>query len=159
MIVGSVGHVAAGGAWAAPPIVAVAVLLLGPVWVLSRRELTLAGIATLLASGQLITHTALMFGSAHTGGGMRAGSVFAFHLMAALLAGWWMRCGERRAWARARRGMAAVCRCVCHLLRGAPRAGANSAAAIVVPAVVTGSYRDRVALRHVIVLRGPPVPA
>lgn len=161
LIVGSGGHIAAGGRWAAPPIVAVAVLLLGPVWVLSRREIGLLGIATLVASGQLITHAALMFGSATAGSGMAGtgvptGSAFAFHLLAALVAGWWMRRGERRVWACARRVATAVCRCVCHLARGATHVGANGVPAVMIPAVEIGGHRDRLALRHAIVLRAPP---
>jgi hypothetical protein len=161
LIVGSAAHVAAGGTWSAPPIVAVAVLLFGPLWVLSRRELGLPGIATLLVSGQLVTHAALMFGSAHTpmaDTAMPAAPSLAFHLLAAAGAGWWMRRGERRVWEHARRVLSAVCRCVCHLLHDAPPVDVE-AAVVVIPRSRVGTHRGRLALRHAIVLRGPPAPA
>jgi hypothetical protein len=159
LILGSAAHVAAGGTWSAPPIVAVAVLLFGPVWVLSRRELGLLGIATLLVSGQLITHAALMFGSAHMADTAMPGAPsLAFHLLAAAGAGWWMRRGERRVWEHARRVVNAVGRCVCHLLHGAPPVDA-AAAVVLIPTSGVGTRRGRLVLRHVIVLRAPPTLA
>jgi hypothetical protein len=159
LVVGSAGHLAAGGSWSAAPVAVAAVLLVGPAWILSRRELGLPSIAMMLVSGQVMTHAALMLSSSgdHSDMAIPAGPVVLYHFLAALVTSWWLRRGEQRLWEGARRVMAAVCRCVCHLLRTAPHAGANCHTVRVIPAPESGARRFRILLRHAIVLRGPPV--
>lgn len=164
LLIGSAVHLAGGGTWS-PRAAAVAVaLLLGPAWLLSRRERQLPSIAALLVSGQVLTHVALemdaAFGSERAGMGapslMHEGRAVFYHLLAALVVGWWLREGERRAWQGARRAVAAVCRCVCHLLDAAPGTRFASRARPVIPAPDPELPGTRVVLRHAIVPHAPP---
>ncbi|SDC41406.1 hypothetical protein SAMN05216174_10221 [Actinokineospora iranica] len=145
------------GPWSARAMLVAAVVLVGPAWLLTRREQRLPAIVALLVAGQALTHAALVLfaPSGHHPVAtaldvLPTGPALVGHLAAALVAGWWLRRGERAAWSCARRMVAAVL--------SAATAGPRPLGAVTtgVPTRATEPPRRPVLLRHVIVLRGPP---
>lgn len=131
--------------------------------VLTGTERSLPTIFGGLLGGQFLLHT--LFAAAQHGQHLSHGSGMApssdgwtmtvAHVAAAVVAAWWLRCGERAVWCLARRVAAAVVRPVRALLsmRPAPPAGPR------VRARSGATPRPRSALlRHVVVRRGPPSP-
>lgn len=168
------GHVLASGtvpAWAA---VAGFCAVLGVTLVLAGHERSLATILGGLLGGQFALH--VLFTAAtqpvhHHPAGMRPGPDMALpvahgdvdgttmtlaHTVAALIAAWWLRRGERAAWSLARRVTAAAdrpIRLLIALLAVEPAAPPRRTPAVPAAAAVTAVGR---ALRHQVVRRGPP---
>jgi hypothetical protein len=134
-------------------------VLLGPAWLIARRERGWAAIATLQLAGQQVVHVLLGLAA---GGAAHATvpedlSMYG-HITAAALIAAWLRCGERRLWAAARRAgesVAAWLRWVLALHRPSP----PPRSLVLTPTVGLPGGRPGTPLRHVLVRRGPPLPA
>jgi hypothetical protein len=134
----------AGAAWAF-------VGLLGPAWWLARRERGWGAIVLTQLGAQQLAHLVLAASAASAG---HAGHVATSpdlmlyaHLVAAALAGAWLRAGERRAWAAVRRFLLVLVPppalpWAAGLVRPAPRP----------PVAAVGARL----LRHAMARRGPP---
>jgi hypothetical protein len=81
--------------------------LLGPAWWLSRRERSWSAHALTQLAAQLAVHAALS-GSASEAAHVPNDLMLYGHVVAAALTGCWLRWGERRAWAAARRLVSGV---------------------------------------------------
>lgn len=149
VLLGGGAHVGAGGAWSGPAIALGALLLTGPTWLLTSRERGWLTISALLFGGQLVVH--FSFAAAGHGSTVPSPMMVAYHLVAAVLLGWWLRRGERVLWQAARRVAATVDAVLRRLLDHRPRAVALSAP---VPATFTTPHLA--VLRHAITLRAPP---
>jgi hypothetical protein len=124
--------------------------LLGPAWWLTRRERSGGAHALTQLGAQQAVHAALSLsadGSAHVPHDL----MFYAHLLAAALTGCWLRYGERRAWAAARRLVAGV-------LPDLPPA-ARTAAPLPLLVPVTTHRPPALVLRHALARRGPPLTA
>lgn len=175
-----VGHVAAGRTTVAPRAVVVGFVALYLVaWVLTGTERSLATILGGLLGGQFMLHAlfaasapatvqaaipaatvvgphsmqpASATGPAGGGGGL---TMTIAHVIAALVAAWWLRRGERAAWALARRTAA---------LAGYPLRALRSLAALVdataslnAPPAPTGLHDTAPLIRPTSVMPGGPV--
>ena len=172
-----VGHVLAAGtvpAWAA---VAGFCAVLGVTLVLAGHERSLATILGGLLGGQFALHTLFtaasepmyhpMHGAAHGAGhgadvllpvahGSGGTTMTLAHTVAALIAAWWLRRGERAAWSLARRVAAAAdrpIRLLLALLTVEPAAPPRRIPAVTAADAVMATGR---VLRHQVVRRGPP---
>lgn len=166
LVAGAVGHHLGGGdvpvegsAWAA-------LLMGGPAWMLCARERRVFGIALFLVLGQTLTHEVLSAASAglkatvidhDAAAGTNHVSMLLFHLMAGLVVAGWLRLGEQRLWRTVRRAATAVRRCVIALLAMVSALEFPSANAVCTNFTSIVDGRRLAALRHSLVLRGPPV--
>ncbi|TDC71450.1 hypothetical protein E1200_02085 [Actinomadura sp. GC306] len=164
-----VGHVVAAGTVTAGPAATGFILVLGVTRLLAGHERSLATILGGLLGGQFALHTLFSAASgpvhhathgadvmvpvAHGTGGP---AMTLAHTVAALIAAWWLRRGERAAWSLARRVAAAADRPIRLLLAlltvepvAPPRRTPPAPADAALPA--TGRV-----LRHQVVRRGPP---
>jgi hypothetical protein len=164
----------------AVPVVAVVaglLLLTGTAVVLAGSERSLATILGGLLCGQFVLHVLfaaaqhgqhaaygrhaqhLAYGHAVTASSGGATMVLS-HAVAATVAAWWLRRGERATWRSARtlarRAAGTVLRPVAALLAGPPRPPLRSRPVIDVAPANTPT--GVVALRHVRMRRGPPSP-
>ena len=146
------GEVSLGGVAAAFPV------LLGLVWSLADRERGWLQIAGAQLAGQQAVHSILEWGAhpASGGGGLPADLFLYAHVLTAALMAGWLRCGERRAWAAARRAVRAVAAQVRFLVG---LLGYRSPAhPEPLPPASTGLPAPAwILLRHAVVRRGPPV--
>jgi hypothetical protein len=169
------GHVLAAGTVPAWSAAVGFVLVLGVTLLLAGHERSLATILGGLLGGQFALHTLFTAtaGPVHhpaAHGAMAHGpdvlvpvahgtdgpAMTLAHTLAALVAAWWLRRGERAAWALARRLAAAAdrpIRLLLALLTVEPAAPPRRIP--VTPAAVAGPATGRV-LRHQVVRRGPP---
>ncbi|MGH3380885.1 MAG: hypothetical protein ACRDP6_39735 [Actinoallomurus sp.] len=160
------GHMMASRATVPPAAAAGGLAVMITVGVaLSGTERSLATILLWLLGGQFMLHA--LFSAAQHGqhlahGGAMApsstggGTMALGHVVAAVVSAWWLRRGERAAWALARRIAAAVVR-PSRALRTARLPLPPVPCRWVVPA---RSVPPRSGfLRHVVVRRGPPSPA
>jgi hypothetical protein len=151
-------HVAGGGAVDVGGIAAAFPVLLGLVWSLTDRERGWLPIAGAQLAGQQVVHSILEWGSHPAAGAdaLPADMVFYAHIAAAALLAAWLRCGERRVWAAARRAIRAVAAHVRFLLGllgyRAPEDPRPSR-----PRSTTLPAYARTLLRHAVIRRGPPV--
>jgi hypothetical protein len=122
--------------------------LLGPAWWLTRRERGWGAHALTQLVAQQAVHAAL---SASAGGSAQVPHdlMLYAHVLAAVFTGCWLRWGERRAWAAARRLVSGVLPTPPPAPRTAPPLLAPPAPAHRRPALV---------LRHTLARRGPPAP-
>lgn len=159
------GHLATGAPALSPPgLLATAVVLTVPAWWLTGEERGWGALAAALLAGQSAAHalftaftpTAATGSVHHEAGWLPVDLMLLGHLLAAAVGAVWLRRGERRAWAAARRAAAALRLTLSMLLsRPAP-----------VPVDGGGVCRDarqdrpvprRAVLRDTIILRGPPL--
>lgn len=155
------GHVMAAGHAMAPWTVPVAFAgVLGVAFPLAGHERSLGTIAGGLLFGQFALHALFSGGQAQhphyrpvvedgDGGLAMVGA----HLVVALVSAWWLRRGERRVWRVARYAVDALVRPLLSLVPGC-----RLAAPVVVAPMPEPRVRPvGVVLRHVLILRGPPV--
>lgn len=127
--------------------------LVGPSWWLARRERSWGALALTQLAGQQFAHVVL--GAATVGGAhlLPMDLMLYAHLAAAALTGAWLRVGERRAWAAARR----LGQVLLPVLDACPLTRPPGPAPLAVAPVAA---RPRtLLLRHTHARRGPPVPA
>ncbi|XRQ06781.1 hypothetical protein ACN3XK_61315 [Actinomadura welshii] len=176
-----IGHVLAAGTVSTWAAAAGFCGVLGVTLMLAGHERSLATILGGLLGGQFALHTLFTAASgpvsepvhhpaSHGAGAMAAnpdvmlqvahgadGSAMTLaHTVAALVAAWWLRRGERAAWALARRVAAAAdrpIRLLLALLAVEPPAAAPRTPGVPAAAAVTAIGR---VLRHQVVRRGPP---
>ena len=154
---GCLTHIVAGGSGSTGWAAVCGALLLGPAWLLTGRERGWTAIAGAQLAGQQVVHLLLGLGAAHAA--MPAPDVMVYlHVIMAALIAVWLRHGERRAWAAARRAAAAVVTLWRALVALFERP---------VPARPFGGPPETepvrqppwVLLRHSVVRRGPPAAA
>ncbi len=149
-------HLLGGGALSLGGVAAAFPVLLAFVWSLADRERGWLPIAGAQLAGQQAVHSILAGGAHPAGGGLPADLLLYAHVLAAALMAAWLRCGERRAWAAARRAVRAVAaqvRFLVSLLGYQPPARPEH-----VPPPSTGLPAPPwILLRHAVVRRGPPV--
>lgn len=154
---GLTGHLAAGGepTVAGAGLAFLAVLL--PSWLLAGRERGWTVIAGVQVSAQQVLHPILVAASgAPAPTALPHDLMFHLHVLGAVAMAVWLRLGERRLWAAARRLAAHLARWS-RLLLGAPQ---PRAASMPVPRPRTAiPLRFAAPLRHVLTRRGPPLPA
>ncbi|MGS2647659.1 MFS transporter [Streptosporangium sp. LJ11] len=157
------GHVAAGGSWPRPWVVAAAgAAVMATAVLLAGRERSMMTINAGLATLQLSLHELFALGGVagippphpHVRGLGESLGMLVAHLTATLITGWWLARGESALWV---------------LLRSAGRRlGAmfprlRSAAAVARPPgpayVPAAPVPARAVLRHSVSRRGPPLPA
>ncbi len=174
------GHLLGSGeaALSAPGLLAAAAALVAPAWWLTGRERGWGPLAGALFAGQLAAHALFTATSPAGHAGMHRGPghlslghlslghhevgwlpidlMLLGHLLAAAVGAAWLRRGERRAWAAARRAAAALHQTLSVLLgrpvqvpanRGVPRWDAREG----------HPTQQQTMLRHTIILRGPPL--
>jgi hypothetical protein len=147
-----------GGADVDPVALTMAVpLLLGLSWPLTDRERGWLPIAGAQLAGQQVVHTLLSRAGEAVEPGLPIDAFLYGHVAAAALVAVWLRRGERRTWAAARRAARLVAmwwaRLLVLLTCPAPPRPARPLAPPV-PLV-----RRSPLLRHAVVRRGPPLPA
>ncbi|MHA6796783.1 hypothetical protein ACVGVM_25220 [Pseudonocardia bannensis] len=160
LVTAAAGHLLSAGA--APPLIglllAVAAMA-GPAWWLTRDERGWERLAAAQLTAQLGSHTLFALAAPapapHTGHGVLGPDLMVLaHLLAAAVAGGWLRCGERRAIAMSRRAVALLLGLVAALLGTGPRAVRGPARRR--PALASTPGTQTTLLRHTIVHRGPP---
>jgi hypothetical protein len=156
--VGAGAHVLAGNAIPPGGLAAAVVLLTGPAWVLAARERRWLALTGIQLGGQQAVHALLPLGAVDSAspGHLPQDVTLYGHLLAAALMAGWLRCGERRAWAAARRAARAIaewCLQLCRPTQPGPASHIPAAA----PDPLLPCVPD--ALHHVLVRRGPPLPA
>jgi hypothetical protein len=158
--VGVGAHLLGSGAVSLGGVAAAFAVLLALGWSLTDRERGWLPIAGAQLAGQQVVHSLLEWDApthpAAATGGLPADVLLYAHLLAAALMATWLRCGERRVWAAARRAVRAVAarwRVLGALIgyrapghRRPPSPGSAPLAAYV-PEL----------LRHIVTRRGPPV--
>lgn len=152
---GAGGHVLVGGTVTLPVLVAALVAAAVPAWILAGRERGWAWIAGLQVGTQQLVHAALSAtGPPVDNAGLVPHDVmFHGHVLAGLLTAAALRLGERRLWDAARRVAERVARWCRRLVIVLP----PPIQAAPVDAVAPVAGRPGRALRHVLVLRGPPL--
>ncbi len=172
---GTGGHLLGSGAAAlsAPGLLAAAAALLAPAWWLTGRERGWGPLAGALFAGQLAAHALFTATSPagdagmhlspghlspghHEAGWLPADLMLLGHLLAAVLGAAWLRRGERRAWAAARRAAAAL-RQTLSVLLGRPVQVPADGGVLRWDAREDHPTQQRAVLRHTIILRGPPL--
>jgi hypothetical protein len=158
VILTSLGHLTASGSLMEPwAVVAGFFGLLGFSVILTDHERSLPTIMggllggqftlhALFTAAQLQEHHPVVRGAAESG--ISPGMISA-HVLVAVLAAWWLRRGERSAWALARRVARRIVRWLAVVLAPAP-------ARPVLPRVLLVVRPVAAVLRHSLVLRGPP---
>ena len=158
-VVAGVGaHLLGGGAVSLGGVAAAFPVLLAFVWSLTNRERGWLPIAGAQLAGQQAVHSILDWGAhpAAGDGGLPADLLLYAHVLAAALMAAWLRCGERWAWAAARRAVRAIATRVRFLvsLLGNQRPAHPEH----LPHASTGLPAPAwILLRHAVVRRGPPV--
>ncbi len=165
-VIGAGSHVLSGGAVSVAGAVATLPLLAALAWPLTDRErgwLTILGVQL---AGQQAAHALFdLTGGADRAPASAAGPLpvdvwFYGHVLAAVVVSIWLRHGERRTWATARRAAETLVR-YCRRLLALPAEWSDSAHPD--PAAVGETDRPAVSahlpLRHSVVRRGPPLPA
>jgi len=165
------GHLAAGGmAFSTPGMLAAAAVLALPAWWLTGRERGWGLLAGALIAGQLGAHVVFnatmgtggpameLAPGRHQHGWLPTDLMLLGHLLAAAVGAAWLRRGERRAWAAARRAAGTVHQILAMLLARPAHAAAD------VSVVGWNAREDHpvthpVVLRNSIILRGPPLGA
>ncbi|MGH3815937.1 MAG: hypothetical protein ACRDUV_26405 [Pseudonocardiaceae bacterium] len=168
------GHLGSGGAaLSAPGLLAAAAALVAPAWWLTGRERGWGPLAGALLTGQLAAHALFTVTSptGHAGmhlspghlspehhevGWLPVDLMLLGHLLAAVVGAAWLRRGERRAWAAARRAAAALQQTLSVLL-GRPVQVPADGGALRWDAREGHPTQQRAVLRHTIILRGPPL--
>jgi hypothetical protein len=156
------GHMMASGAAVPPAAVVGGLTVMVTVGVaLGGTERSLPTILASLLGGQFVLHA--LFAAAQHGqhlahGGTApsssgGGTMTLAHVVAAVVSAWWLRRGERAAWALARRVAAAVVR-PARALRPSPPPRPPAPRLWTVPARPVAPRSGL--LRHVVVRRGPP---
>lgn len=156
---GAAGHFLVGGASSSPVLIAALLVAAVPAWLLTARERSWGWIAGLQVGTQQVVHAALSVAGPPDPYAALIVHDLAFyaHVLAGLLAAAVLRVGERRLWAAAGRLAERWARWWRLLLA----IGRSYLPAPRSPAPVAGRtpwQRGRL-LRHVLVLRGPPLPA
>jgi hypothetical protein len=147
--VAAIAHMIGHGTVGVPALVLAFVMLLGPAWLLTRRERSFGAHALTQLAGQQAVHLALTATAGHTG--HVAGDLMLYaHLAAAALTGGWLRWGERRAWSALRRLIAVPLLVPMPLLPAAPQ---------VLAAPLPPRRLHAALLRHALDRRGPPALA
>ncbi|MGH3912019.1 MAG: hypothetical protein ACRDTC_01205 [Pseudonocardiaceae bacterium] len=165
------GHLGAGDTGlSAAGVLAAAVVLLAPAWWLTGRERGWAPLAGALLAGQLAAH-ALFTGTSpeigpdavttmspghHEVGWLPVDLMLLGHLLAAAVGAAWLRRGERRAWAAARRAAAAL-RLTVSVLLSRPVPVFVDDAGLRWDARADLPVHRHAVLRNSIILRGPPL--
>jgi hypothetical protein len=156
--VGVGAHLAGGGTVGLGGVTAAFPVLLGLAWSLADRERGWLAIAGAQLAGQQVMHSVLEWGDRHPGatGGLPADAFLYAHVVGAAAMAVWLRCGERRAWAAARRAARAVIARLWFLVGllgdGAPAYPEPPTPRSLPLPTYTGTL-----LRHAVVRRGPPV--
>lgn len=157
--VGAVAHLLGGGVVTAAGLVGALAGLLVPIWMLAGRERSFAVIAGVQLAGQQLAHAWLELSAGpdvlpH----LRLPDDVSLygHLAAATLVAGWLRAGERRLWAAARRAVQAV---ATWLRWARTRRGGAPPGLVVLAHVDTPPTHSGTVLRHVLVRRGPPLAA
>lgn len=172
------GHLGSGGAVSAPGLLAAAVALVAPAWWLTGRERGWAPLAGALLTGQLAAHTLFTTTSPtgeavmhinhghhspghlspghHAVGWLPVDLMLLGHLLAAVVGAAWLRRGERRAWAAARRAAAAL-HLTLSVLLGRPIQVPADGAVLLWDAREDHPTEQRAVLRNTIIVRGPPL--
>lgn len=158
-VVGALSHVLSGGALTATGAVCALPVLTALAWPLTGRERGWSTILGVQLGGQQAAHLLFGLGAApvpHTA--LPTDAWFYGHVVAAVAVASWLRAGERRAWAAARRAAAALSAHWRRLLVLFERPEAlhpePAPSAVDDPAVAPFPL-----LRHSVVRRGPPLPA
>ena len=154
--VGAAAHLLGGGAVDPTALAAAFPLLLGLSWPLTGRERGWLPIAGAQLAGQQVVHTLLSRAGDAVEPGLPVDVFLYGHVLAAVLVAVWLRRGEQRTWAAARRATRMVAAWWARLvvLLGHGELPYPVAAPIVVsPVPVPG----RPLLRHAVVRRGPPL--
>lgn len=162
----------------APGVLAAAAALVAPAWWLTGKERGWGPLAGALLAGQLAAHALFTAASPadhvgmhmssghhspghlslghHEAGGLPVDLMLLGYLLAAAAGAAWLRRGERRAWAAARRTAAALRQTLLMLL-GRPVQFPRDDGVLRWDARADNSAQQRVVLRHTIILRGPPL--
>jgi Na+-translocating ferredoxin:NAD+ oxidoreductase RnfD subunit len=154
--VGAAAHLLGGAAVDPLALAAAFPVLLGLSWPLTDRERGWLPIAGAQLAGQQVVHTLLNRAGDAVAPGLPVDVFLYGHVLAAVLMAVWLRRGEQRTWAAARRAARMVAACWARLvvLLGhveLPYPVATSIVASPVP------LPGRPLLRHALVRRGPPV--
>lgn len=161
------GHLAAGGmALSAPGMLAATAALALPAWWLTGRERGWGLLAGALVGGQLGAHAvftaALGTGGQvtehHQSGWLPTDLMLLGHLLAAAVGAAWLRRGERRAWAAARRA-AIVVHQILAVLVSRPGHVCADVGRVWWSAGEDHPITRSAVLRNTIILRGPPLGA
>lgn len=156
VVLGLAGHLAAGGAFTLAGTLLAFAAVLAPSWLLAGRERGWILIAAVQVGAQQVIHP-LLAGVAPEPAALPHDVMFFLHVLGALAMATWLRLGERRAWAAARRLAARIVTWAVRFLAGAARPAGPvvrrrpSRGVVALPAAVL--------LRHAVVRRGPPLPA
>jgi hypothetical protein len=154
-VLGLTGHIAAGGAFTLTGTLLAFAAVLAPSWLLAGRERGWTFIAAVQVVAQQVIHP-LLTGVAPEPAALPHDVMFFLHVLGALAMAAWLRLGERRAWAAARRLAARILHWAIRFLAGAAR----PAGPVVRPRQSgTVALPVAVLLRHAVVRRGPPLPA
>jgi hypothetical protein len=157
-IIGAASHVTSGGALSVAGAACAVPVLVALAWPLTYRERGWLPILGVQLAGQLAAHALFASRTAeHASSGVPVDAWFYGHVLAAVVLTAWLRCGERRTWAAARRAGRALSTYLCRLLtlfeqRDAPHPD-------VPPPVDRPLTPSCHPLRHSLVRRGPPLPA
>ncbi|MGE3287136.1 MAG: hypothetical protein AB7J32_13680 [Pseudonocardia sp.] len=154
-VLGLAGHLAAGGAFSLVGTLLAFAAVLAPSWLLAGRERGWTAIAVVQVVAQQVIHP-LLAGATSEPAALPHDVMFFLHVLGALAMAAWLRLGERRAWAAARRLAARILRWAVRFLAGAARPAGpavrpHPADAVALPVAAL--------LRHAVVRRGPPLPA
>jgi hypothetical protein len=153
---GLAGHVLAGGAPTVSGVGLAFLAVLVPSWLLAGRERSWTAIAGVQIAAQQVVHPLLVLTSAMPASdAVPHDLMFFLHVLGACVMAVWLRLGERRLWAAARRLAARLVRWISRLL-GVPLAPATPASSGPVGYVPPAAP---VVLRHSLRRRGPPLPA
>jgi len=154
--VGAAAHLLGRGAVDPIALAAAFPLLLGLLWPLTDRERGWLPIAGAQLAGQQVVHTLLSRAGDAVEPGLPVDVFLYGHVLAAVLVAVWLRRGEQRTWAAARRAARLVAawwaRLVVLLGHGElpyPVTAPNAASPVPLP--------GRPLLRHAVVRRGPPL--
>lgn len=154
---GLAGHLLAGGAPTLSGSVLAFLAVLVPSWMLARRERGWTVIAGVQVGAQQVIHPLLVAASGMPEpGALPHDLMFFLHVAGALVMAMWLRLGERRMWATARRFAAHLALWASRLVRGPLPADEPASR----PRPVTHvPLPSPVPLCHAVSRRGPPLPA
>jgi hypothetical protein len=153
-VLGTGGHVLAGGSVGTGMVAAAVVVATGVAWSAAGRERGTSVIAALQVGLQQLVHTLLTAGDVPAPDGILPHDLMLHvHVAAGLLTALVLRAGERRTWAAARRVAARVATWCRRIVLGRRRRTATLAVVSAPALRVRPQHRF---LRHALVLRGPP---